>query len=209
MPTELRYGLCDMPNKMLYGFCVEEPKEVLRALFSEYNVNHYCGISDPFGFFLKLDGLAIDKGVSPIGTTITGKLVEYFKWLRYFKLNTPMTEQLLRENLRDKIDLNLSDLLTAKKGKHRNYLELSIRERKNLGEELKESYEVKVATFKEIVEVTLDIQDPTEDDLRDILAGKNPKKESLLKNGKRVAFISSKSKQEILNRSSGVGLIQL
>ena len=180
MPTELRYGRGDINNMRTNNrFCVEEPKDVLGQLYKDFRIHRYRGIFNPF-FDKKphdLEGLAIVDGTPPRGTTITGKLSEYEGWLNTLKLKPTMSKSLIVNGLAGVMQKELTDQFTKVKGKLRNYLELSTRERKrNMSEDVRDFYEIKVATFKEIVEVTLDIQDPTEEDLRDILAGKNPRK---------------------------------
>lgn len=166
MPTQILYqtwsgGSGAGDPKQLIGYCVESPPDVLKEVFQTYAIHTYGGLYRPVDYTSpnNTSGLDIVEGEAPTGTSITGSLKDLDLSRGIIELDSPRTEETYRLALNEAMKWHLKAFY---KGNITNYL--FIRD-----QEHNERLEIYITPLLEVAQVTLGLEEPTVEDLKQIL----------------------------------------
>jgi hypothetical protein len=166
MPTKISYqtwsgGTGAGDSKELVSFCAESPQEVLRHVFGTHDIYKYRGIYRPvdWNFPNNVQGLIIEEMLSTDGLPGLSNTVD----ASVYRLDLPAKTSNRREKdtygraLAEAID----DIYVWNGQEHVPYLYLR-------DTQPNARLEARLAVVKEVVEITLGIEAPTEKDLQEI-----------------------------------------
>lgn len=173
MPTKIEFqtydGEDDYGPKELIGYCQESPMEVLRGVFATHAIRRYGKLGRPVdtAFPNNALGLVITEveADSPGGSISSVKDLDLDR--ARLELQSSRTETTYRNALREATNLYL--FVTFEGDRRVTYLDIRDDEKKS--ERKNKHYEESLAQLFQVAGVTLDIEEPTVEDLQRVLRG--------------------------------------